>query len=133
MSIAMTVFSFILGGSFLGFLQFLISRKDSKNDRFDAIVKELSEVKKEIRAIDEKGDLRDAIESRVRILRFNDELLEGRRHSKDSFDQCMSDITIYETYCQSHPKFRNNQTAMTIEHINRNYAERLEKHDFLTM
>ncbi|MBP5475036.1 MAG: hypothetical protein J6X83_02090 [Methanomicrobium sp.] len=133
MSIAMTVFSLILGGSFLGFLQFLISRKDSKNDRFDAIVKELSEVKKEIRAIDEKGDLRDAIESRVRILRFNDELLEGRRHSKDSFDQCMSDITIYETYCQSHPKFRNNQTAMTIEHINRNYAERLEKHDFLAM
>ena len=40
MDIAVSVFSFILGGSFLGFLQFLISRKDSKNDRFDAIVKE---------------------------------------------------------------------------------------------
>lgn len=133
MDIAVSVFSFILGGSFLGFLQFLISRKDSKNDRFDAIVKELSELKAEIRSIDEKGDMRDAVESRVRILHFNDELLEGRKHSKDSFDQAMSDITIYETYCGTHPKFKNNQTVMTIANINRNYSERLEKHDFLSM
>lgn len=133
MDIAVSVFSFILGGSFLGFLQFLISRKDSRNDRFDAIVKELAEVKAEIHAIDEKGDMRDALESRVRILHFNDELLEGRKHSKDSFDQAMSDITIYETYCDTHPKFKNNQTVMTIANINRNYSERLEKHDFLSM
>lgn len=130
-NLVMTFFSFILGGSFLGFLQFIINRRDAKNDRFDAIVKEIAELRSEIRAIDEKGDARDAIESRVRILRFNDELLEGRRHSKDSYDQCMSDITVYETYCDTHPKFKNNQTAMTISNVNRSYAERLEKHDFL--
>ena len=133
MDIAVTVFSFILGGGFLGFLQFLISRKDQKNDRFDAIVKELAEMRKDIRAIDEKGDLREAIESRVRILKFNDELLEGRRHSKDSYDQAMSDITNYETYCEAHQDFKNNQTVMTIAHINSSYTERLEKHDFLSV
>ena len=133
MDMATTFLSFILGGSFLGFLQYLISRKDAKNDRYGIIVKELAELHSEIQAIDEKGDLRDAIESRVRILRFNDELLEGRKHSKDSYDQCMSDITIYETYCSTHPKFKNNQTALTIEHINKCYADRLEAHDFLTM
>ena len=130
-NLIMTFFSFILGGSFLGFLQFIINRRDAKNDRFDAIVKEIAELRSEIRAIDEKGDVRDAIDSRVRILRFNDELLEGRRHSKDSYDQCMSDITVYETYCDTHPKFKNNQSAMTISNVNRSYAERLEKHDFL--
>ena len=133
MDIAVTTISFILGGSFLGFLQFLISRKDQKNDRFDAIVKELAEMRKDIKAIDEKGDLREAVESRVRILKFNDELLEGRRHSKDSYDQAMSDITNYETYCEAHPDFKNNQTVMTIAHINSSYTERLEKHDFLSM
>ena len=81
MDIAVTVFSFILGGGFLGFLQFLISRKDQKNDRFDAIVKELAEMRKDIRAIDEKGDLREAIESRVRILKFNDELLDKKAYT----------------------------------------------------
>ena len=125
--------SFILGGSFLGFLQFIINRRDAKNDRFDAIVTELAELRAEIRSIDEKGDLREAVESRVRILKFNDELLEGRRHSKDSYDQAMSDITNYETYCEVHPDFKNNQTVMTIAHINSSYTERLEKHDFLSM
>jgi hypothetical protein len=131
MDIAMTVFSFVLGGGFLGFLQFLISRKDAKNDRFDAIVNEIAELRSEIRGLDEKGDMRDAIESRVRILRFNDELIEGRRHSKDSYDQVMSDITVYDAYCDTHPKFKNNQTAMTVANINKNYSERLERHDFL--
>lgn len=128
-----TLISFILGGSFLGFIQFLISRRDSKNDRFDAIVKELAELRAEIRSIDEKGDQRDAVEARVRILQFNDDLLEGRRHSKDSYDQAMSDITRYEQYCNDHPNFKNNQTALTIANINNSYTERLEKHDFLTM
>ena len=128
-----TLISFILGGSFLGFIQFLISRRDSKNDRFDAIVKELAELRAEIRSIDEKGDRRDAVEARVRILQFNDDLLEGRRHSKDSYDQAMSDITRYEQYCNDHPNFKNNQTALTIANINNSYTERLEKHDFLTM
>lgn len=128
-----TLISFILGGSFLGFVQFLISRRDSKNDRFDAIVKELAELRSEIRSIDEKGDQRDAVEARVRILKFNDDLLEGRKHSKDSYDQAMSDITRYEQYCNDHPHFKNNQTALTIANINNSYTERLEKHDFLTM
>lgn len=128
-----TLISFILGGSFLGFVQFLISRRDSKNDRFDAIVKELAELRAEIRSIDEKGDQRDAVEARVRILKFNDDLLEGRRHSKDSYDQAMSDITRYEQYCNEHPNFKNHQTVLTIANINNSYAERLEKHDFLTM
>lgn len=128
-----TLISFILGGSFLGFVQFLISRRDSKNDRFDAIVKELAELRAEIRSIDEKGDQRDAVEARVRILKFNDDLLEGRKHSKDSYDQAMSDITRYEQYCNDHPNFKNHQTVLTIANINNSYAERLEKHDFLTM
>jgi len=133
MDFTQTLATFLLGGSFLGFVQYLISRKDSKNDKFEAIQKDIGELRAEVRAIDAKGDLRDAIESRVRILRFNDELLEGRRHSKDSYDQCMSDITIYESFCSTHPDFKNNQTVLTIDHINRSYAERLEKHDFLSM
>lgn len=131
MDLAVTTISFILGGSFLGFLQFLISRKDAKNDRFDTIVKEIAELRSEVRALDAKGDMRDAVESRVRILRFNDELLEGRKHTKDSYDQVMSDITVYDAYCDANPKFKNNQTAMTVANINKSYAERLEKHDFL--
>lgn len=123
----------LIGGGLFAFVQFLINRYDSKNNKFDGIEKEIAALRTEIKNIDEKSDIREAVESRVRILKFNDELLEGRRHSKDSYDQAMSDITNYETYCEAHPDFKNNQTVMTIAHINSSYTERLEKHDFLSM
>lgn len=83
--------------------------------------------------LEAKEDERDAVNKRVRILRFEDELQRGQRHTKDSFDQALSDITDYESYCApgKHPEFRNNQTTATVEHIKKVYAERLERHDFL--
>ena len=88
-------------------------------------------LEKKVEQVERKGDERAAIAARVRIIRFGDELQTGKLHSKDAFDQCMSDITFYDEYCGQHPEFRNNQTKMTVQYINSNYAERLEKHDFL--
>ena len=122
--------SILLGGSFLAFLQFLITRRDNKNDRFQTIVKAIGDLKERIEIIDQKGDRREAVSCRVRILRFEDELQEGRRHSKDGFDQVLSDITTYNTYCENHPDFKNEQTVATVAHIKSVYAERLEKRDF---
>lgn len=82
--------------------------------------------------LEAKEDERDIVNKRVRILRFEDELQRGQEHSKDSFDQVLSDITDYEKYCEPgrHPEFRNNQTEETVKHIKKVYAERLNKHDF---
>lgn len=133
-----TLIGVILGGSFLAFVQFLIQRADSKTDQYEAIVKAIAEIKKEISDLandigkmDEKLDMRATVEARIRILKFSDELTEGRLHSKDSFDQCMSDISQYRKYCDVHPEFKNDQTVATVNHITKCYAERLEKHDFL--
>lgn len=81
--------------------------------------------------LESKEDERDAVNKRVRILRFEDELQREQRHTKDSFDQVMSDITDYNQYCEDHPKFKNDQTVQTVAHIRKVYADRLEHHDFL--
>lgn len=96
------------------------------SDKIDALAKKVDK-------LEAKEDERDAVNKRVRILRFEDELQRGQRHTKDSFDQALSDITDYESYCApgKHPEFRNNQTTATVEHIKKVYAERLERHDFL--
>ena len=94
------------------------------SDKIDALAKKVDQ-------LEAKEDQRDAVNKRVRILRFEDELQRDQKHTKDSFDQVMSDITDYNQYCEDHPKFRNKQTEQTVEHINKVYAERLEKHDFL--
>jgi len=126
-----TLIGFLLGGSFLGFIEFLLRRYDSKNDRFSEIVKEMAEIRRDLLRVEEKGDKREAVASRVRILQFSDELQEGRKHSKDSFDQVLSDVTEYERYCESHPNFKNNQTQATVSYIKRNYEDRLERRDFV--
>lgn len=126
-----TILGGLLGGGFIGLIEFLIRRRDERADKSDEVLRRLDCIEKRIDNIAAKADEREAVNSRLRILRFMDELREGRLHSKDSYDQALSDITNYESYCTSHPSFPNNQTVLTIEHIRHNYAERLEKNDFL--
>ena len=93
--------------------------------------RKIDALEKKLDGLEQKEDRRDAVNKRVRILRFEDELQSDARHSKDSFDQVLSDITDYDQYCTAHPKFRNNQTSATVEHIKKVYSERLERRDFL--
>ena len=126
-----TIIGGLLGGSVIGLLEFLIRRHDERKDKNKEILEALDELKKMIDRVADKGEERAVVAARVRILHFADEMLEGKRHSKDSYDQALSDITLYEQYCENHPEFRNNQTVATVSFIKRNYEERLDKHDFL--
>lgn len=135
------ILTFIGGGSFLAFLEFLIKRHDDKNDKMaevneaiQSLSKDMKErfdtLDKKIDTVEAKADEYNAVSCRVRILRFEDELQVKQKHSKDSWDQVMSDIDSYETYTKQHPDFRNNQTVATVTHIKHGYNERLEKRDW---
>ena len=78
-------------------------------------------------AIDKKVDENHATEIRCRILNFENELQEGRKKSKDSWDQVMDDIRRYEIYTKEHPEFKNNITVASTNHIIHKYSELLEK------
>ena len=131
MDIILSVLGFLLGGSFLGFIEFMIHRKDEHNHRFEEIEKSIKQIGARLDAMDAKADEREAINSRIRILRFGDDIRQGMLHSKDSFDQTLLDVDVYDDYCANHPEFLNNRTATTVEYIKRVYAERLEKNDFI--
>ena len=89
---------------------------------------ELEKTRKEL-----KGDILEesVVQSRVRILRFADELGCDIKHSKDHFDQTMEDIARYTDYCEKHPEFKNDITNTSIELIRESFKERMKKHDFL--
>lgn len=73
----------------------------------------------------------EAISKRVRILAFADDMVTDKQHSKDAFDQALSDIDGYEAYCAEHPHFKNNQTAISCAMIRDQYRECMEHHTFL--
>lgn len=68
---------------------------------------------------------------RQRILHFNDEILSGRRHSKEHFNEILEDINVYESYCAEHPDYKNNRAVLAISTIKDVYKECLREHDFL--
>ena len=124
LELVVTVIIAIIGSNALwGFIQFLLERRDKKSDRSEQILKSIQELKTKI-------DERAAIGCRIRILKFMDEIIEGWEHSKDSYNQIMSDITDYIQYCDNHPQFLNHQTEVTIERIKKDYERRLETNDF---
>ena len=143
MEIITSVIGVLLGGGILAFIQFLITRHDTRHDRLKTVTESIETLKtgmnerfdtldSKIGAVEAKTDKYYAVSSRVRILRFEDELQEKRKHSKDSWDQVMSDIDYYKKYTEpgKHPDFKNGQTEATIEHIEHGYRERLENKDF---
>lgn len=76
-------------------------------------------------------DMRMADSHRTQILRFNNELLRGLRHTKEEFIEAIHEIDEYEKYCKDHPEYPNNRAVLAIEHIREVYMERQKKRDFL--
>lgn len=76
-------------------------------------------------------DEEKAIQARVRIVKFNDEILTDQRHSKESFDQVLSDIDTYDRYCAEHPKFVNSKTKLSSENIRNTFRDCETRHTFL--
>lgn len=78
--------------------------------------------------IEEKEKIRQA---RQRILRFDDEILYRKRHSKEHFEEILEDIDLYEEYCNDNPDYKNNKAVFAINDIKETYNKCLKEHDFL--
>lgn len=106
-----------------GLVQFFVSRNDGKNSKLDRIEKKLDNHIKE-------DDKRDAVQCRVRIIQFADDLRQGIERSKNSYEQCLADIDNYDRYCKS-TDFRNGITTASEEYIKTMYRTHLSNNDFI--
>ena len=86
----------------------------------------------EVQQIQKEEELERARQARQRILRFNDEILFEKRHSKEHFDEILDDIDTYEEYCREHEDYENNKAVLAIATIREVYKDCLKTHDFLT-
>lgn len=107
-----------------GLLQYLISRKDKTAEKLD----KLTDL---VREISERVDTTSATNARTRILRFDDELINGIHHSKEYFQQTLEEIDLYERYCEKHPNYKNSACVLAIEHIRSVYTRLLDERAFI--
>ena len=117
LGILASVVSVLIGGGILAFVQFLISRHDTKHDKFKEIMEMMTDIKNEVSEIKLDASRSEAVRSRTSILRFQDELYNDIKHSKEYFDQVLDDIDTYEKYCNDHPEFQNGRTKAAAKFI----------------
>jgi len=103
----------------------------SRMEKKSGLNEKMDEIEKGQKVISEKIDINEVKSARRHILRFNDELLDNIRHTKEYFDDVLSDCDTYDKYCQSHPDFPNNRTKFAEENIKRAYQKCQIDHDFL--
>lgn len=125
MEMLITIAVSILASSGLwGLVQFLINRRDKTSETLESIVNKIDE-------LDDKINSNNATQSRSRILRFDDELVNGVHHSQEYFQQILQDIDVYETFCSDHPTYKNNCAKLAISHIEKVYADLQSKGGFI--
>ena len=123
-----TIISVLIGGGILGFIQFLISRHDNKEDKEDSILSAIKDLSGRVERIENSLDERDAVLARTHILRFNDELYNGIKHSQDYFLQTLDDIETYNQFCADNPKFANGRTKAAAKYIQDEYDRLFKAH-----
>lgn len=104
--------------------------KTIKNFLVGGIEKKLGEIGTKVDNLEKQIKEDKAIHARAHILRFADGIYNGKQHTKEYFDDILSDIDEYEEYCHKHPEFKNGKTIMSVELIRNTYHTLIENHGF---
>lgn len=140
-----TVFvSVVGGGALLAFIQFLITRKDNKTEKKNEVLEAIKGLEAKIdtqkqdtddrfTALEARMEEERTTNARIRILGFSDEIMHGFRHSEESFNQSLQDITMYNQYCKHHPEYENARAKVAIANIQTVYERCVREGDFLGM
>lgn len=111
--------------------QHSVGVQNSYNKAFERIDEKLDELNAAMTTSRKKREEGVALTWRYRILRFDDEIRHGVKHTKEHFDQIMEDVTSYENYCRDHEDFPNNKAVFAIINIKNVYEQCVRENSFL--
>ena len=95
----------------VGIVPTIVSNRKETQKSIEALQKTLNDHIKE-------DENQNAKTKRYRILRFYDELCEGKVHSESHFEDIIEDIDEYEAYCEKHKDdFKNNRGQDAMKYI----------------
>lgn len=87
------------------------------SEKLDAQGKKLNSLEEAFNRKNAEDQEKEAKSARRRILRTDDEIRIGIKHSKDFFDDVLRDIDSYEEYCENHPHFKNKCAESAINNV----------------
>lgn len=130
MEITAIIVAVLSSGALFGFIQYMITRHDTRFDKLNDIEKALTEINQRMDAMEVQEAEREARQWRNTILKFADDCYRGREHSKEHFEDMLDMIANYNAFCENNPKFRNGKTTDASKRITDTYHTLLEEHRF---
>ena len=125
------VIAFLASGGLFSFIQFFITFGFSRKDKTKEIEKQLKTIEENqqegFKKLNMKVDYNAAVLARTHILRFNDEIMNGMKHSREYWRQQLDDCDTYEEFCKEHPKFKNSYTEIADRNIKATYEKLLSE------
>lgn len=117
----------LVSGGLFSFIQFFITFGFSRKDKTKEIEKRLDIIQEDqqegFKKLNTKVDYNAAVLARTHILRFNDEILNGMKHSREYWRQQLDDCDTYEEFCKENPDFKNSYTEIADENIKNTFAK----------
>lgn len=101
--------------------KFLTKGVSDKIDNLEDSIKKVDNKLDEHIKLEEE---REATTSRQRILRFNDEIINGANHSREHYEDMIQHIDTYEKFCADYPDYQNNKCKMAIANIKETYHKK---------
>lgn len=93
-------------------------------DDINSTKKEVKDLQKDFEEHVEEAEEHRAKQARYRILRFYDEICEGKQHSESHYEDVIDDIDFYEAFCEAHKDdFKNNRGEVAMKYIKQCYEE----------
>ena len=124
------IIAVLSSGALFGFIQFMISRHDTRLNKLDEIQATLTKLNERIDHVERTEAEREAKQWRTKILRFADEVYMGQEHSQEHFVDMIDIIAAYDRYCSENPGFANGKTIDASSRIKNTYHDLLDKHKF---
>ena len=103
----------------------------SQSEKFESFKKQLEALDKKVEDLKNHVDESEIKTTRIKILRFADEIFMGKVHSYDAYKEVLHAINEYQLYCNEHPDFVNNMAECSIAEIKKAYEIHRTKHNFL--
>ena len=114
------ILALVYGGLF-SFIQFFITFGFSRKDKTKEIEKRLDVIQEDqqqgFKELNKKVEYNAAVLARTHILRFNDEIMNGVKHSREYWRQQLDDCDTYEEFCKKNPDFKNSYTEIADKNI----------------
>ncbi len=97
---------------------------------FGEIMKKLETVSTELSDLRQDVETEKVSSKRWRIMDFANSCLQGRRHTKEEWEHCLTELAWYEDYCERN-RIPNGVMVEAGKYLRATYQVRLQKKDFL--